>query len=227
MITCIFSYSKQGDSMYKWIAHRGNNNHGYKENTKEGLLAAINTPYIAGIEFDIRKTKDNHLVIIHNSTILSQNKVGIIAHMTLKELEAYNLGTIEKPSKICTLKQLLSSIHTSKILLIEIKIENIEEIVYQTIRPYSHLNLYICSFSYSFVQKFKKQYPNYKVGLIMGKFINHNKDISKFDFIVTKDIHLPFQKEIFIWDIKYPDQVKEINSNNFIVTDQAYLLKEN
>ena len=45
--------------MKNLIAHRGNNNHGFQENTKEALLESLHTDYIAGVELDIRKTKDN------------------------------------------------------------------------------------------------------------------------------------------------------------------------
>ena len=45
------------------IAHRENNNHKYKENSKEAFINCFNTEYIDGIELDIRLTKDNIIVV--------------------------------------------------------------------------------------------------------------------------------------------------------------------
>lgn len=212
--------------MRKWIAHRGNNNHGYAENTKEALLSALATDYIAGIEFDIRKTKDNQLVIIHNPTIAwTSDGNGIVKYMTLKELEQYNFGNSKHPSKICTLDDLLKEIHNQKIIMIEAKENDIGDLLYHTIQNYPNLNLYICSFDYDFVTSFKKQHPEYKVGLIMGDMINHNKNTKSLDFISTKDIHKKTNQEIFYWGI-HKKTLEQVDSNATIVTDTAYLFKE-
>lgn len=213
--------------MKNWIAHRGNNNHPYLENTKEALLSALNTDYIIGVELDVRKTLDNHLVLIHNPMISwNSDGVGIVKYMNLEELKQYNFGTKENPSKICTLHEFLKSVHSSKIILIDVKVNGIDDLLYQTILSYNYLNLYICSFDYDFVIHFKKKYPTYKVGLIMGKLINHNKDLKSLDFIVTKDPKVPFSKEIFIWDVESKKQLHNINSSYNIITDKSYLLKD-
>ncbi len=211
--------------MRKWIAHRGNNNHGFCENTKEALLTSLETEYIAGVELDIRKTKDNQLVIIHNPTIsLTSDGSGIVKYMTLKELEQYNFGNSKHYQKICTLDVFLKEVKSKKIIMIEVKDSSISDLLFQTIQKYSNLNLYISSFDDQFLKQFKKKYPKYKVGLIMGEMINHNKDISSFDFLVTKDIHQKESKEIFLWGVHQKD-LKEVDSSTYIITDKAYLWK--
>ena len=55
--------------MSNLIAHRGLNNKKYKENTKEAIINSLKQDYIKGIEIDIRLTKDNKIVVIHDSTI--------------------------------------------------------------------------------------------------------------------------------------------------------------
>ena len=73
--------------MYKFIAHRGNDDD-LAENSKEAILNSLSKPYIDGVEFDIRITKDNKFVINHNATInLNSNKIGTIKNMTLKQLK--------------------------------------------------------------------------------------------------------------------------------------------
>lgn len=211
--------------MRKWIAHRGNNNHGFCENTKDALLTSLETDYIAGVELDIRKTKDDHLVIIHNPTISwTSDGSGIVKYMTLKELEQYNFGNSKHYQKICTLDVFLKEVKSKKIIMIEVKDSSLSNLLFQTIQKYSDLNLYISSFDDQFLKQFKKKYPKYKVGLIMGEMINHNKDISSFDFLVTKDIHQKEAKEIFLWGVHQKD-LKEIDSSTYIITDKAYLWK--
>lgn len=210
--------------MRKWIAHRGNNNHGYAENTKEALLAALDTDYISGIELDIRKTEDNELVIIHNPTITwNSNGIGIVKYMTLAELKEYNFGTEKNPSKICTLDELLKSTTSSKKILIEIKVDDCSDLVFETIKKYPHLNLYICSFDVKVVSTFKKEHPEYPVGLIMGKYINHNIDTSIFDFIVTQDLEQE-HKEVFIWGSHAKSKLESLDPKKSIITDKAYQL---
>ena len=51
------------------IAHRGNDNHKYLENTKEAVIYCLNKEYIDGIEIDIRVTKDKEFVLSHNMLI--------------------------------------------------------------------------------------------------------------------------------------------------------------
>ena len=71
--------------MYKFISHRGNDDD-LAENSKKAILNSLSKPYIDGVEFDIRITKDNKFVINHNATInLNSNKIGTIKNMTLKQ----------------------------------------------------------------------------------------------------------------------------------------------
>lgn len=209
------------------IAHRGNNNHKYRENTKEALLAALQTDYIAGVELDVRRTKDEQLVILHNPTIsFSSNGHGIVKNMTLKELETYNFGTESYPSKISTLDAFLKEVKSSKMILIEAKEHDIETLLWKVIQKYPRLNIWICSFDYEFVKKFKKEHPTYKVGLIMGEYINHNKDTSMLDFISTKDPNRKTNQMLFLWGIKNKESIESIDSSIPIITDYSDLLKD-
>lgn len=212
--------------MRKWIAHRGNNNHGFHENTKEALLSALKTDYIAGVELDVRKTIDDQLVIIHNPTISwTSDGTGIVKYMTLKELEQFNFGNQTHDQKISTLDAFLKEVSSQKIIMIEVKDSSISDLLFQVIQKYPNLNLYISSFDAHFLKQFKEKHPEYKVGLIMGEIINHNQDTSLFDFVVTKEIHFKKAKEIFLWGIS-KKELKEIDENVYIVTDKAYLWRD-
>ena len=138
--------------MYKFIAHRGNDDD-LAENSKEAILNSLSKPYIDGVEFDIRITKDNKFVINHNATInLNSNKIGTIKNMTLKQLKEVKFKNHNKVYRIATLNEVLKQIKNDKIIIIEIK----EEKNYNTyqkkkllklLKKYSYLNIYLTSFN--------------------------------------------------------------------------------
>ena len=70
----------------KCIAHRGLFNSKDIENGKQAFNNAI-TNNIA-MEFDVHLTKDNNLVVIHDSSLKRvTNKDGIVEELTLKEIK--------------------------------------------------------------------------------------------------------------------------------------------
>ena len=104
----------------KIISHRGNNLSKYKGNSKEAILEALNTSYIDGVEFDVRITKDKKIVIIHDMVIdFVSDGSGFVKNMNYKKLLKYNFGDFQYKSKIATLDEVLSLIHSQKIILIE------------------------------------------------------------------------------------------------------------
>ena len=156
--------------IFIFIAHRGNDNHKYKENSILGLLYSLNKDYIKGIELDIRITLDNKFVLNHNAT----HDFKVIKN------------TKQKALKLDTLEDLLKKIKSSKIIMIEIKDDDISIVkkLHKVIRKYK-LNYYIFSFNYNVVKTFKETYPKYNVGLLVTKVINSNKDINIFDFSIV------------------------------------------
>ena len=211
----------------KIISHRGNNISVYKGNTKEAILAALDIDYIDGVEFDVRITKDKKIVVIHDPIInLVSNGSGIVKKIKYKKLLKYNFGTKEYPSKICLLEELLNSIKTKKIILIEIKEEtnnyqDIVDIVYQIIAKYN-LNIYIASFNYNLIKYFSTKYNN--CGLIIGYHLNTKKLYNHFDFnIVSYNYrNIISKKETFIFTI---NEYKEKLDKFYVITDSPSLFK--
>jgi len=134
--------------MSKIYAHRGFSSM-YPENSIESIIEATKYDYIDGIEFDIRMTKDEHFVLVHNRDIdLVSNGTGNVSDYTLKELQEldFHINTLDyrlkylksfinkdgykirkklrknrkQTFKVTTLEEVLKVIDT-KILLIEIK----------------------------------------------------------------------------------------------------------
>ena len=212
--------------MNKFIAHRGNNVDKC-ENNLECLKQVLNYNYISGIEVDIRQTKDLKLVLSHNSYIRRDLNFYNINKLTLKELKKNIYKIKGEYFKISTLKELLSNINTNKIILLDIKDKIKINNLYNTIKKYKYLNIYICSFNYELVSLLKKTYPNLKVGLIIGYKMNENKDISIFDFI---SVHYnsvdKYKKEHFIWTVNNISMLKNIKNNLGIITDNSYILNK-
>lgn len=216
----------------KLIAHRGNNNHKFKENTKEALLSSLNKPYIDGVECDVRMTKDKKLVLHHDMTINRvSNGSGFIKNKTLRELKKYDFGTKQQPSKITTLKEFLASVTTSKIIIIELKSEegNIKEFVDKVIKlckKYPFL-FYFCSFRYEILSYIKEKYPTCNVGIIVGNGLNeHRKD--EFDFVnIHKNKYTGEIREKFVWTINTKKDIEKfLEKEVYVITDKAYVLKD-
>lgn len=71
--------------------HRGDRTH-YPENTMEAFKAAVELGLDA-IETDVRRTKDGHLVLIHDRDVLrTTDGEGFVDEMTLEEVKALDAG---------------------------------------------------------------------------------------------------------------------------------------
>ena len=204
----------------KLIAHRGKDNHKYTENTKEALLKSLTKNYIAGVECDVRITKDNVLVLNHDMTInRTTSGSGFIKNKVYKELKKYN---------ITTLNNFLKNVNSDKLIVIEIKSEDleIESFINKLInicKKYK-LNYYFCSFRIDILKYLKEKEPTFKVGLLTRGILKNNSNV-KLDFIsIWKNNYSG--KEEFVWTINNIKDLKKFyNKNIYILTDKAYKLK--
>ena len=214
----------------KLIAHRGKNNHSFQENSWLAFENCLKKDYISGIECDVRLTKDNQLVVCHDMSI---NRVsdgsGLVQNYTLKELQRYNFGTKQYPTRILTFLEFIRKLKTTKLILIELKYEGTD---YQTyvnrvidVLKKKTLNYYLCSFNTDILHYLKKKFPKYPIGIIVTRLINeHHQD--DFDFI-SLNYHLyPVKnKEVhFVWTVNQEKNIKEFQKKDiYVITDKAYL----
>ena len=121
---------------FKIIAHRGASGYDF-ENSMSAFKKAIELKADV-IETDVRKTKDNVLILSHDDNLqFLTNSNKIISESTFKELEFVKLNNGEL---IPTVEDLLS-IHNGEITFnFEIKVENAEEILVQLVKKYDLLN---------------------------------------------------------------------------------------
>lgn len=209
-----------------FIAHRGNDNHKYRENSEKALLYSLSQIYIDGVECDIRLTKDNEIVLLHDTLIdFKSNGTGFVHNLTLKELLSYSFNN----EKVTVLKDLLSKINSKKILLLEIKEERGDTLeqwikALTLILPkYSNLNIYLCSFNYDLLIELKK-YFNVPIGIIVGYVMNQSKDIGLFDFVMYHYRSFKYtNKVIMLWTVNDKEKFKKYKLKaDYIITDKAY-----
>lgn len=209
-----------------FIAHRGNDNHKYRENSENALLYSLSQTYIDGVECDIRLTKDNEIVLLHNILIdFKSDGTGFVHNLTLNELLSYSFEN----EKVTILKDMLSKIDSKKILLLEIKEERSDSLEkwIEALKPilskYSYLNIYLCSFNYDLLIRLK-EYFDAPVGIIVGYVMNQNKDISLFDFVMYHYMSFKYiNKVTMMWTINNKEKFKKYKTKvDYIITDKAY-----
>jgi glycerophosphoryl diester phosphodiesterase len=101
------------------ICHRGYHN---KKDTENGINAFKNAiENDMAFEFDIHLTKDNQLVVIHDSSLKRvTGKEGIVEDLTLEELK--NNYELLDGEKIPTFKEVLELVNEKVPLVIELKV---------------------------------------------------------------------------------------------------------
>ena len=199
----------------KIIAHRGNDGI-HKENSLEAILHALNQKYIDGVEIDVRLTKDKKIIICHDPFYNGY----YINHTNSLKLQKLGLNTLE---------EVLKNIHSKKIIMIEVKVDDkdikvITKTLNRIIKKYC-LNYYICSFNYHFINYFPKTL-NIKKGLIINlnaKHIKNNFDFNSINYLYSKK--LP-NKETFRWTVNNPKELKKIKIYENIITDYPLKMYE-
>lgn len=196
----------------KIIAHRGNDGI-HKENSLESIINSLKKKYVNGVEIDIRLTKDKKLIINHDPFY----KGYYINHTNSIKLKKMGLNT---------LKEVLDNINTNKVIMIEIKVEDKKiktmfKILTNILKNYN-LNFYICSFNYEFIKYFKN-HSKIKCGLIISikintKYLNNNFNFNSVNYLYNKK--LP-HKETFRWTVNTKEELKKININENIITDNT------
>jgi glycerophosphoryl diester phosphodiesterase len=146
------------------FAHRGGGGVA-PEATLPTLLAAQADPE-AIVEFDVHRSKDGHLVVIHDETVdRTTNGSGRVEDLTLAELQALDAGYCARPNsgdgtaswdvcrsaaasefpfrgqgyRIPTLEEVLSALDSQTPIAIEVKSPGFEAQFAQTMRSYGRL----------------------------------------------------------------------------------------
>ena len=165
--------------LFKLIKHRGIHNKAIKENSYEGIKLALENSKYIGVEFDIRETLDNEIILFHNPIY---NNI-LVSKTYYKELPKY----------VPKLDDILN-INSNKIFLIEIKnIEHNFDKFLSILDKHKDKKIYVMSFYLNNIKKINKDNRFYKIG-ILNYVLNTNDYIKKLDFVgilnnlINKDI---------------------------------------
>ena len=194
----------------KLIAHRGIWNKYVKDNSYKALLDAINNDKYIGIEFDVRTTLDKKFIVYHNILY----KGNLVKNTYYKEMK-----------DILLLEDLLK-INTNKLLLLEIKENDIDKKrLLRLLNKYKR-NYYIMSFNTKVIKDLKNMDNKYKYGVlnyILNSDANYNLNfICLLDGIATNNIINNFEKrgiEVIIYG------TIKVNKNVKYIVDDAKMTK--
>lgn len=151
------------------IAHRGASRYA-PENTLAAFRLAIEQR-ADGIEFDVRLTADDHIVVIHDASVSrTTNGHGWVGHLPLEKLQNLDAGQGEK---IPTLDEVFESVDKSLLINIELKpilthTKRLSEKVAYTVRQHQAEKSVICSsFSLVALKALASYAPEIPIGLLL------------------------------------------------------------
>ena len=153
------------------IGHRGAKAY-EPENTMRSFDQAI-TLGVDAVELDVRKTKDNQLVVIHNADVdKTTNGKGAVNELTLEEIKQL---VTDKDEKIPTLDEALTLLGKHVKTLIELKEVGLEADVLDLVEKKGLLDkVIIVSFHEDVLRKIRELNKDVETGLI---YVRHKNPI--------------------------------------------------
>lgn len=216
------------------IGHRGARAY-EPENTLRSFKKALEIG-VDAIEFDVRKTKDNQLVVIHDADVKrTTDGEGLVSAFTVKEIKAFSA---EKGEKIPTLKEALDFLDKKVKIVIELKEAGLEEKVLAAVSENGlQKSVIIVSFIEEALRKVRELDKEVEVGLIYVKHKNPIKAalelkasylLPLYRFTHTSNVKKAHENglKVIVWTINKPKEVAEYKKKNVdgIASDKPDIL---
>jgi len=216
------------------IGHRGSGGD-VPENTLKSFAAAIKDGANA-VELDVRKTKDNKLVVFHNEKVDKLTKVkGYVNNFTLEELKKLDI----MGEKIPTLEEALDFID-SKVsnILIEIKEVGTEEKILDIVKKKKLESIVILiSFHEEALMNIRKKDKQIQTGFIYASYkdpigtadkVGASYLLPLYRFTHSKDIERAHDHnlKIIVWTVNTKEEMQAFKSKGVdgIATDYPGIL---
>ncbi len=199
------------------IGHRGAKAY-EPENTLRSFKRAIELG-VDAVELDVRRTKDNEIVVIHNSDVnKTTDGSGSVSDFTLEEIKKF---VTEKEEHIPTLGEVLEFVGKRVKILVELKETGIEEKVLGLIDEKGLLdNVIIISFHEDALRKVRELNDEVATGLI---YVRHKNPLQSalelkaeyllplYRFTHSANINRAHEKglKVIVWTINKPEEVAE------------------
>lgn len=233
----------------KRFAHRGLWDADTPENSLAAFEKAVNAGY--GIEFDIHKTRDGHVVVFHDDTLMRMCGVeGRIEDKTLDELRALRLLGTEQG--IPTLEELLALVDGRVPLLVELKGTAFDTslcpVANEILSAYKG-DYIIESFNPMLVRWYRKNRPDVVRGQLFCNLLKEKTGNKLFYVLITvlatnvlarphflarglDSAHNPalllckklFKAPVYVWTVREPEQIPKDDRDGIIF--EGFIPKE-
>jgi glycerophosphoryl diester phosphodiesterase len=216
------------------IGHRGARAY-EPENTLSSFRRAVELG-VDAIELDVRKTKDNEIVVIHNSDVnKTTDGSGAVSDFTLEEIKRF---VTEKGEHIPTLEEVLDAVGKRVKVLVELKETGIEENVLDLIQRKRLIeNVILISFHEDVLRKVRELNDKVTTGLI---YVRHKNPIQSaldlkaeyllplYRFIHSANVKKAHEKglKVIVWTINTKEEAIEYKKKGVdgIATDRPDIL---
>lgn len=212
-------------------AHRGYSSN-YPENTLLAFEKAIENN-VDEIELDVRLSKDDKVIVIHDSNLNRVAKVNkYVSNIKYKEIKEYDLGN----GQIVPLLEDVLALIQYKDIKVNIELKSIdknEQLVQQTIDLINKYDVkekcYFSSFEYSMLLKVKEIDESFKTLFISNTSDNilsyevdgYSLNFKCVDINVVKQLHNN-KKEVHVWTVNDEDDINnmvKMGVDNIITND--------
>ena len=199
------------------VGHRGARAYA-PENTLTSFKKALEIG-VDAVELDVRKTKDNQLVVIHDANVKrTTDGEGLVSELTLKEIKGFSA---EKGEKIPTFQEALDFLDKKVKVFIELKEAGVEEQVLSKVHERGlGKSVVIVSFLEDALKKVRELDKDIETGLIYAKHKNPVKAalelkanylLAFYRFTHTANVQKAHQNglKVIVWTINKPEEVEE------------------
>lgn len=199
------------------VGHRGAKAYA-PENTLASFKKALEIG-VDAIELDVRRTKDNQLVVIHDTDVKrTTDGEGLVSEFTLVQIKGFSTDGGEK---IPTFEEALDFLDKKVKVLVELKETGIEEQVLSIVHARSlEKNVVITSFLEDTLRKVRELNKSVETGLIYAKHSNPiraalelkaNYLIAFYKFTHTATVQKAHENglKIIVWTINTVDEAQE------------------
>ncbi|RQW93224.1 MAG: glycerophosphodiester phosphodiesterase [Geobacter sp.] len=191
---------------------------------------------VDAVELDVRKTKDNEIVVIHDADLKrTTNGEGLVSDLTLKEMKVF---VTEKDQRIPTLEEVLDLISKKVKVFVELKEPGFEEKVLELVEKKGlRKNVIIVSFLEDALKRVRELDAQIETGLIYAKHKNPLKAalevkaqwlLSFYRFTHTADVEKAHAKglKVLVWTVNTSEEMTEMTKKGLdaIATDKPDLL---
>jgi glycerophosphoryl diester phosphodiesterase len=217
------------------VGHRGARAYA-PENTLASFKKALEIG-VDAVELDVRKTKDNQLVVIHDADVKrTTNGEGLVSELTLKEIKDFSTDGGEK---IPTLQEALDFLDKKVKVLIELKEAGVEKQVLSILKDRGvEKNVVIVSFHEDVLKKTRELNSEVETGLIYATHKNPIKAalelranylVALYRFIHTANVEKAHKNglKVIAWTINKPEEAKQYAAKGVdgITSDKPDILK--